>query len=406
MARVEEEGLKTWKDGAGTEIDWWNRFRDDCLGLWRGSREEFLSFVTTMNQVDKDIKFTSEINWTENKVVFLDLTISINEAGYLETDLYTKPNAKNALLLPSSAHRPSTTKSSVYSLALRINRICSTAKAADQRYIELAERLREREYKEKDIENGVNRAKAIKREDALRKVDKKESEGGRQHRLVTEFDRRTSQALGGILTANYDQMAVRDQRLRKIFPKPPKPAYTRGRNIKEMLCRARLPPDVKVTTRSRAELARNGVSRCNRGLARQGCMACPYITSRPSEVVKTVTIHSTGQVLEVEGKLNCKTREGYLYLLWSSKAPAKQYIGSSDRQPSVRLGEHRRDIENGKVEKAVPKHFQDTRSTAADLVFVPFKRIKAGDRHTLKHFENKAINDFNMIAAGINRVLA
>ena len=172
----------------------------------------------------------------------------------------------------------------------------------------MAERLREREYKEKDIENGVNRAKAIKREDALRKVDKKESEGGRQHRLVTEFDRRTSQTLGGILTANYNQMAVRDQRLRKIFPKPPKPAYTRGRNIKEMLCRARLPPDVKVTTRSRAELARNGVSRCDRGLARQGCMACPYITSRPSEVVKTVTIHSTGQVLEVEGKLNCKTR--------------------------------------------------------------------------------------------------
>ena len=88
--------------------------------------------------------------------------------------------------------------------------------------------------------------------------------------LVTEFDRRTSHALGGILTANYNQMIVRDQRLAKIFLKPPKPAYTRGKNIKELLCRARLPPDLKVNTRSRAELARSGVSRCNRGLARQG----------------------------------------------------------------------------------------------------------------------------------------
>ena len=67
---------------------------------------------------------------------------------------------------------------------------------------------------------------------------------------------------------------------------------------------------------------------------------------------------------------------------------------------------HRRDIENVRLDKAVPKHFYDTRSTAADLVFVPFKRIKAGDRHTLRHFENKAINDFNMIAAGVNRILA
>ena len=63
-----------------------------------------MEFVQTMNSVDGDIKFTSEINWDENTVVFLDLTISIDENGYLQTDLYTKPNAKNGLLLPSSAH--------------------------------------------------------------------------------------------------------------------------------------------------------------------------------------------------------------------------------------------------------------------------------------------------------------
>ena len=43
-------------------VDWWNRFRDDCLGLWRGSRIEFMEFLQTMNSVDGDIKFTSEIN--------------------------------------------------------------------------------------------------------------------------------------------------------------------------------------------------------------------------------------------------------------------------------------------------------------------------------------------------------
>ena len=73
--------------------------------------------------------------------------------------------------------------------------------------------------------------------------------------------------------------------MRKISPKPPKPAYTRGRNIKELLYRARLPPDLKVNTRSRAELARNGVSRCNkRTEVWPDKVAWPALTSPPGLV--------------------------------------------------------------------------------------------------------------------------
>ena len=92
-------------------------------------------------------------------------------------------------------------------------------------------------------------------------------------------------------------------------------------------------------------------------------------------------------------------------MLWSNKAPDKQYIGSSSREPRDRLGEHRRDIQNRKLEKAVSKHFSDTNNTVEDLIFVPFKKIKSNDRNVLKHFETKAINDFNMIDAGVNRIL-
>jgi hypothetical protein len=72
----------------------------------------------------------------------------------------------------------------------------------------------------------------------------------------------------------------------------------------------------------------------------------------------------------------------------------------------LRLGEHKRDIENKKLKMAVAKHFHDTKSTVADLVFVPFKQIKCSDKLTLKHFENWAINKYDMISAGINRILA
>ena len=123
-------------------------------------------------------------------------------------------------------------------------------------------------------------------------------------------------------------------------------------------------------------------------------------------MIKKVTLFSTGQEIMVEGTINCKTRGGFLYLLWSSKAPTKQYLGSSIREPRSRLGEHKRDILNKKVNKAVAKHFQDTGSKVEDLVFVPFKRLKCSDRLMLKHFENLAINKYNMVEAGINRILA
>jgi hypothetical protein len=205
----------------------------DCLALLRGSRTEFLGFLAMMNAVDQDIKFTAEIDWEQNRVVFLDLVITTDKDRFLQTDLFLKSNAKNSLLLPSSCHPPSVTRASVYGLALRVNRNCSTPEAADLRYEEVAARLRQREYAETVIEAGISKAKAVPRDEALRKVVRQQGGGGRRHRLVTEFDRRSSPALVGILKANYEQMKDRDQRMGRIFPNPPRPSFKRSKNIKD-----------------------------------------------------------------------------------------------------------------------------------------------------------------------------
>lgn len=205
--------------------------------------------------------------------------------------------------------------------------------------------------------------------------------------------------------SNYNQMVVKDQRLGNIFPSVPHPVFKRGKNLQNLLCRARLPPVRKVTTRAESTESRNGLTRCNRGLARKGCVARPFITSRPNEVVKKVRINSTGREIGIEGRINCKTQGGYLYLLWSSKAPTLQYLGSSTREPRFRLAEHKRDIQSGDITKAVPKHFIETKSTIADLMFVPFKKIISNDPLILRHFETKLINEYNMLEAGINKIL-
>ena len=60
-----------------------------------GEIREFNRFLVFMNSVDPDIKFTVEINWEVNEIMYLDLKIQIVEQGYLQANLYVKPNAKN-----------------------------------------------------------------------------------------------------------------------------------------------------------------------------------------------------------------------------------------------------------------------------------------------------------------------
>ena len=185
----------------------------------------------------------------------------------------------------------------------------------------------------------------------------------------------------------------------------PKAAFKRGKNIKELLCRAKLPPVRRIATRAGGQEARSGVTRCSKGQGRNGCLACPFMTEWPNQVIRSVKISNTGQEVPVEGRINCKTRGGYLYLLWSRKVPQQQYLGSSSREPRKRLGEHRRDISDVKVEKAVACHFADTHSYEEDIVFVPFLRVRSSNPWVLRHLEGKSINDYNLVDAGVNRIL-
>ena len=58
------------------------------------------------------------------------------------------------------------------------------------------------------------------------------------------------------------------------------------------------------------------------------------------------------------------------------------------------------------VDKAVAKHFADTNSREEDLVFVPFKKIRSSNILVLRHLETEFINKFNLVEAGINRILS
>ena len=80
----------------------WKRFIDDVFGLFRGTEEQFESFVAWLNSLMPGVvSFTA--NFSYSKVEFLDLVIKI-ENGKLETDLFIKPSNLQLYLNYDSNH--------------------------------------------------------------------------------------------------------------------------------------------------------------------------------------------------------------------------------------------------------------------------------------------------------------
>ena len=425
MAEVEEEGLRRYKRRGGAnwsvaagkgrgwkrrdraEVDWWHRFRDDCLGLFRGTEADFILFLKTMNSIDPAIKFTAEIDFEKNSVNFLDVTISIDDQGFLRTDLYTKPNTLNQLLLPTSAHPPSVTRGSAYSLAIRLRRICCTDELFELRAKQLMDRLLERGYAKAIVEAGIRKAREGPRLEALKKVERgegREAEGGRQHHLIVTYDRRSSPALGQILRSNYNQACARDTRMKTLFKNPPKPTFKKGTNVKQLLVKAKLPKARPANTRAGERENRRGVSRCNKGTGRNQCRSCPHLTDHPREVIKEVTIYNTGEKLRIEDQFNCRTKS-FIYLLWNKRDPTKrQYAGQSGAEVGTRAGQHAYDID-AEADKPVANHFRLTGGTKDDLRVTPVIRVKSNNPWVRLHLERQFINKYNLVEDGINVVL-
>ena len=239
------------------------------------------------------------------------------------------------------------------------------------------------------------------REEALRKVVR-EYEVKPPH-LIVKHDRRTCPGLGKILKDNHQEMIRRDARLGRVFKKPPRAVFMRDQNMKDILTRARLPPK-KNSTRHSTQEVRSGLTRRSKGTGRSGCPLCPFITDRPAEVVKQVTIPSSGRVEQVQGRLTCRQdgAGGYIYLLTCSKSGAG-YIGQSGRdQPLARFQEHKRSVEKG--EQAVGRHFMEQRWGTEELVFKPFIAVKNRSPFVRKYLEKRLISNHGLVESplGIN----
>ena len=97
-------------------------------------------------------------------------TVCHIENGRIKIGLYKKESDRNQYLLTDSCHPVGCTKNIPYSLGLRIVRICTAPEDRDLRLNELKNLLLERDYPKRLVDSAIEKARAVPREKALRKI--------------------------------------------------------------------------------------------------------------------------------------------------------------------------------------------------------------------------------------------
>ena len=223
----------------------YKRYIDDIFIIWSGSVECLDLFLTAVNNVHHSIKFTSTYtcpftcNFEESLIhdcfckascslPFLDTKVSVR-GNKLITDLYRKPTDRCQYLLPQSCHPSNTTKNIPYSLAYRLVRICSERSTLLKRFDELEDLLLSRQYNVKIVRQALERAKLVPREEALKRVEKGQSE-----RVVFALEYHPALPdIKKILHRDWVAM-TKDPCLKQAFPKPPMVAFKRPRSLKDI----------------------------------------------------------------------------------------------------------------------------------------------------------------------------
>ena len=371
----------------------WRRFIDDILLIWTGTEAELEEFLNYINTLHPTIKFTASYNFVEAKADFLDTTISIKN-GKISTDLYRKPTHSPQYLLPSSTHPPHCVKNIPFSLAYRLRRICSEDETFERRLLELQDLLKERCYKNSIIEDAFKRARQIPRQEAIKRVTYNRT--SKKVTFVIPFDPRLPKI--SIIVKKHFELMKRDSQCAKIFEDGAQVAYKRHKNIRDILCRATLPP-LRARTGNRTE---RGWKTCS------SCRTCD-LSSNLQEFIVT----ATGEKIQINQKITCKDKN-VIYCILCLRCDM-QYVGKTTMQMKTRASQHRRNVELARLDKLkgkddpatkitpVAQHFSQRNHSEADMFFFAIEKVINSDPHVIGTRERFYIDRMQVLEKGINR---
>ena len=370
----------------GNQPHLWRRFIDDIFCIWRHGEEELQRFIDHLNSCHPLIKFTAQYDTKTKSVPFLDTVVSINDEGYLETDLFKKSCSRIQYLLPSSCHPQHISANIPFSLGYRLLRICSMPRMFELRLEELRQDLFQRGYPAKVVNDAFARVRTIPREEALKKVEKKTNT---REVLATSFHPGLP-PLAKVLKRHHQVMLEEDATMKKVFPTPSLVCYRRHRNLRDMLIRA------KVSGKRQPRKKPVGFKKChNSGGA---CIMCVHCKDS-----KTHKCHRTGKSWDIKSPLDCRTKN-VVYKLLCKRCPSFLYIGETSRRAIDRYYQHRSYISNKNMETPAGSHFNSRGHSIGDLEMLPIEKVRpANNPHVRKCREKMWINLYQAVQHGENR---
>ena len=242
----------------------------------------------------------------------------------------------------------------------------------------------------------------MSRDEALKRVEKIEQN---QDRIVVPFDHNPRLLPPGkIMKKHHNTLVRKNPYLKQVFKSEPMPALRQGKNLRRLLCRAKLSPS-PTTRPTRTTRSTTGWRRCS--LSSPGgrqCPICAFTMDPTTEVVGQVT----GYKHTITDNVNCQTKNVIYY--WKCckpncpDHPYTEYIGKSTLSFQKRFSQHRDYVKRDQNEEPSGAHFNLVPGhSVSDMKGLVLEHCKSSDPYILSVRERYYINKFNSYRAGLNK---
>ena len=270
-----------------------------------------------------------------------------------------------------------------FSLCYRLVRICSEPETLHKRLQELKNLLLSRNYRPKSVNDAIEKAKKIPREEALKRVVKKKTD-----RVVFALDFNPClPSMSRILQSAWRVMS-QDPYMREVFPEPPMAALRCTTTIRDKIVKAKIPEP----PRQRPSRTVPGMKKCNK----PQCRTCPFVATG-SEVKCEVT----GEKHKINSPSECQTTN-VIYCISCVKCK-QQYIGETERTLDARFREHLGYVRNKKLQEPTGSHFNLPRHDISMMKISVLEKIWNPSKSLRKTRESMFIRRFETKYKGMNR---
>lgn len=301
------------------------RYLDDIWLLWRRSWIHYVPIIReVMNSIDTSIKYTFESSEEspQNSVAYLDTKIKILDGGWVDIDIFSKKTDTFNYLPFNSAHPRHVVRNIPYCLARRIRGIVSDPLKVPIRMREMTIRLRDKGYPKKLIENAIEKAMLLTRDEIIKpssgRTASHELQPDQKMKIycVTTFDPaiRNPRELVQPAVERYNDMKTEEEERFKI-----EYSFRKSPSLKQLLTFKKPDKDL-------------GVFKCL-----GGCKLC----NENMHAGRTLTL-KTGVVLTANARFECTTRNVvYVMICMGCK---EFYVGETGDTLRNRFTVHRQQM--------------------------------------------------------------